>query len=174
MNKNTKTRLATVAAGAALLAVFGGGSAVAGSLITSAQIKDNTIRSVDLQTGSVRSVDIRDNSVGTVDVRDGSLKNEDISVFNASVKSDGDVAYSSGGVSVNHFTEGGYRVTFPRNVQNCTITATPASPTTVFAPQANLGLSDVADQPNTVLVAARFMVDQNDPIDVGFNLIAVC
>lgn len=184
MNKNTKNRFATVVAAAAVLTVFGGGTAVAGGLITSAKIKNDTIRSIDLKTGSVRSVDILDNtvgsgdildsSVGTADVRDGSLTNADISVFNATVKSDGTVAYSSGGVSVNHFAEGAYRLHFPRDVQECSVAITATSPDGPFAPQANFGTADVLNEPNQVVVAARHMTDNNDPIDVGFHAIVVC
>jgi len=41
------------------LAVAAGGGAVAGSLITSANIKDGTIRSVDIRDGSIKLRDLR-------------------------------------------------------------------------------------------------------------------
>ena len=184
MKNINKGRFATVVAGAAVLAVFGGGTAVAGSLITSAQIKDSTIVSADVKDGGLKGADIKNSSlkgediadggIKGADIKNGSLSNLDISVFNVSVKSDGDVAYSSGVIGVDHFTEGAYRVTLPQSVQGCSVVATPASPTGPFAPQANLGVANVQDQPNTFVVAARNMNDSNDPIDVGFHAVVVC
>lgn len=62
-----KSRLGAVAVGATIIAVVGGGSAVAASQITSAQIKDQTIRSRDIATAGVGTSEIRD---GNVNVRD--------------------------------------------------------------------------------------------------------
>src|SRR5690349_18840950 len=142
MKKINKSRFATVVAGAAVLAVFGGGTAVAGSLITSAQIANGTIVGLDVKNSSLTGSDVKGssltgsdvkgNSLTGYDIKNGSLSNADISVFNVSVEADGDVAYSSGGITVDHFTEGGYHVTLPRSVQACTVTATPASPTGYF------------------------------------------
>lgn len=184
MRKINKGRFATVVAGAAVLAVFGSGTAVAGSLITSAQIKNSTIVSADVKDGglkvadiqnsSLKGEDIADGAIKGADIKNGSLTNLDISVFNISVKSDGAIAYSSGVTSVDHFTEGGYRVRLPQSVQGCSIVATPASPTGFFPPQANLGVANVQNQPETFLVSARNMNDSNDPVDVGFHAVIVC
>jgi len=184
MKKIIKGRFVTVVAGAAVLAVFGGGTAVAGSLITSAQIKDSTIVGADVKNGGLTGTDIKDSSLNSndvksnsltgYDIKNGSLSNTDISVFNVSVKSDGTVVTSSGGITVDHYTEGGYHVSLPRSVQACSVTVTPASPTTLFPPQANMGVADVQDHPEQFVVAVRNMIDNNDPIDVGFNAVVVC
>lgn len=63
-----KNRVVAVAAGAAIVVTLGGGSAVAGSLITSAKIQDQTIRSVDIATGGVASSELRDGSVNPRDL----------------------------------------------------------------------------------------------------------
>ncbi|RNL77432.1 hypothetical protein [Nocardioides marmorisolisilvae] len=184
MKKINKGRFATVVAGAAVLAVFGGGTAVAGSLITSAQIKDSTIVGADVKnsglTGSdvknssLTGSDVKANSLTGYDIKNGSLNNADINVFNVSVESDGDVAYSSGGITVDHFTEGGYRIKFPRSVQSCSVVVSQASPTNYFPTYVNMGVADVLNQPNEVLVGVRNMNDNNDPQDAGFSAIAVC
>jgi hypothetical protein len=184
MKKINKGRFGTIVAGAVVLAVFGGGTAVAGSLITSAQIANGTIVGLDVKnsglTGSdikgdsLTGSDVKGNSLTGYDIKNGSLSNSDISVFNVSVEADGDVAYSSGGITVDHFTEGGYRVSLPQSVQACSVAVTPASPTTPFAPQANMGVADVLNHPEMFVVAVRNMTDNNDPQDVGFHAIAVC
>ena len=174
MKKINQGRFATVVAGAAVLAVFGGGTAMAGSMITSAQIKNDTIVGADVKNSGLTGSDVKANSLTGYDIKNGSLSNTDISVFNASVKSDGTVAYSSGGITVDHFAEGVYRVTLPRSVQACSVVVTPASPTTLFPPQANMGVADVKDQPDTFVVAVRNMNDSNDPIDEGFHAVVVC
>jgi len=204
MKKINKSRFVTVVAGAAVLAVFGGGTAVAGSLITSAQIKDSTIVGADVKNGGLTGTDLKDSSVKGVDIKsssltssdilnssltgsdvkgssltgsdikNGSLSNQDISVFNVSVESDGDVAYSSGGISVDHFTEGGYRIAFPQSIQSCSVVVTPGSPTGYFPSYVNLAVADVLNEPNQVLVGVRNMNDNNDPQDVGFHAVAVC
>lgn len=181
MNKNTKARLTTVAAGAALLAVFGGGSAVAGGLITSAQIQDNTIRSADLQTGSVRSVDVRDNSVGTVDLRngsvrgvdiaDGSLTNQDVNVLFASVDSTGVLENSSGNVLVNKTSTGFYTVDFGRDITRCAFTAT-AGGVGQGIEEGSVNVSDKTANAEAVYVWTQDAGSVSDDID--FHLVVVC
>jgi len=184
MKKINKSRFATVVAGAAVLAVFGSGTAVAGSLITSAQIKDSTIvgadvknnalTGADVKSESLTGGDVKNNSLTGYDVKNGSLSNQDISVFNVSVEPDGQVAYSSGGITVDHFTPGGYRVSLPQSVQDCSVAVTPAVPTGLFAAQANMAVADFQNHPETFVVAVRNMNDSNDPIDRGFHAIVVC
>jgi hypothetical protein len=52
-----------VVAGVTGAVIAGGGGAVAGSLITSHQIKDNTVRSADIKNNTVRSADIRNKTI---------------------------------------------------------------------------------------------------------------
>ena len=56
MKKLLRLAPAPVALAALGLALVGGGSAVAGSLITSAQIKDHTIKMVDLNNHTVQQL----------------------------------------------------------------------------------------------------------------------
>lgn len=69
----------TVAAAvvAAVLAA-GTGGAVAGRLVTSAQIKDNTVASVDLKDGSATGADVKNGSLTGADVKNGSLTGADV------------------------------------------------------------------------------------------------
>ncbi len=60
-----RRNLVLVAGAATLAVVFGGGGAVAASLITSADIKNQTIRSVDIHADGVGKSEIRDAAVGT-------------------------------------------------------------------------------------------------------------
>ncbi len=60
-----RRNLVLVAGAATLAVVFGGGGAVAASLITSADIKNQTIRSVDIHADGVGKSEIRDEAVGT-------------------------------------------------------------------------------------------------------------
>jgi hypothetical protein len=64
---------ATIIASIALLAALSG-TAVAGGLITGAQIKDNTVSSLDLTNGNVKSIDVLNNSLTSLDVRNGTLR----------------------------------------------------------------------------------------------------
>jgi hypothetical protein len=63
MMKLMSSRVAAVATGAVVIAAFSGvGGAVAGSLVTSSQIKDDSVRSVDLKDGA---------AVGLADLKPG-------------------------------------------------------------------------------------------------------
>lgn len=59
------TRTGAVVAGAMVLVTLGGlGTAAAGGLITSADIKDGAVKSVDIADNGVKKVDIADSAVG--------------------------------------------------------------------------------------------------------------
>jgi hypothetical protein len=67
-------RLGAVLAGAAALVFLGGvGGAVAGSLLTGADIKDQSIRARDIAAGGVASSEVRDGSVLGSDVAAGGM-----------------------------------------------------------------------------------------------------
>ena len=66
-------RPATVIASIALLLSLTG-TAVAGALITGAQIQNNTVGSLDLTNNGVKSVDLRDNGIKSIDVMNGQLR----------------------------------------------------------------------------------------------------
>jgi hypothetical protein len=69
MNHLSSTRLGAVIAGASILVLLGGvGGAVAGSLITSASIKDETIRARDIAPGAVTQSEVRDGTLGVNDL----------------------------------------------------------------------------------------------------------
>jgi hypothetical protein len=63
-----KNRVAAVAVGAFVLVGFSSMGAVAGTMITGAQIKDQSIRSVDIDTAGVGTSEIRDASILTRDL----------------------------------------------------------------------------------------------------------
>jgi hypothetical protein len=71
-----KVRIPSLAMIVAILALLLAlsGTAVAGALITGAQIKNNTVASVDLTNNSIKSVDVRNNALTTLDVQNGSLR----------------------------------------------------------------------------------------------------
>ncbi len=50
------------------------GTAVAGALITGAQIQNNTVSSLDLTNNTVKAVDVQNNSLTTFDVMNGTLR----------------------------------------------------------------------------------------------------
>lgn len=195
MKKFTKsgTSFATVVAGATVLAVFGGGTAVAGSMITSAQIKNNTVKSIDVRNGNLKGVDIKDGALtgadvadstldgvdvadGTLsgaDVADASLTNQDISVFFVTAEADGTVNASSGGVTVVHAGAGEYRVDFNRPVASCAFTATVGDPTSAAPVH---GEADVTAQllfSDNVRVYTR-TAGSATLADLPFQLTAVC
>lgn len=125
----------TVIAAAAVVAVFGGGTAVAATLITSAQIKDNTIRTVDVRNNTLKSADVKDGSLtGTdvgngkltgADIADGSLSNSDVGVLFAQVNANATVANSSGGVTaLQPFGAGTYEIDFGRDISDCAFVGT--------------------------------------------------
>jgi hypothetical protein len=134
----------TVVAGATVIALFGTGTAVAGGLITSAKIKNNTVKSIDVKDnnlkgadvadgslggadiadGSLGGADIADGSLGGADIADGSLSHQDVGVFFVTVKANGTVNASSGGVTVTKTGTGEYRADFNRPVASCAVTAT--------------------------------------------------
>ena len=64
-------RTGAVLGAAAILAVATGGGAVAGSMVTGAQIKDGTIEAVDLAPGAVNSSRVTDESLRMKDFRQG-------------------------------------------------------------------------------------------------------
>lgn len=183
MKKINKSRFATVVAGAAVLAVFGGGTAVAGSLITSAQIANGTIVGLDVKnsglTGSdikgesLTGGDVKNNSLTGYDVKNGSLSNADISVFYASVNSAGALVESSGGVTVSKPATGRYGVRFTgKDIRNCAFTATPAAPTGIVAPLGVISVIDEFNHPESAYLFTRNL-DGVDT-DMGFHLTVVC
>ena len=65
----SSTRLTAVVAGASILVLLGGvGGAVAGSMITSANIQDETIRSRDIAPGAITRSEVRDGTLGVDDL----------------------------------------------------------------------------------------------------------
>jgi hypothetical protein len=178
----TSSTFTTVVAGAAVLAVFGTGTAVAGGLITSAKIKNNTIKSIDVRNNNLKSVDILDNSLTGTDILDGSLtggdiadfslSNQDVGVLFATVNTDGTLANSSGGVTSLNVSAGQYEVDFGRDVAQCAFTATLANPGGgVPAP----GYIVAADR--GLNVEAVFVETSNDAsaaTNRSFHLLVVC
>ena len=98
-------RLSAVAMGAALLVAFGGASAVAAGMVTSADIQDETIRSKDINDGAVHRRDINDQFIaqitgGETEEQVSSLDGE----FSATNQS---VSLTPDGVEFGPYAEGG-------------------------------------------------------------------
>jgi hypothetical protein len=162
----------TVIAAATILAVFGGGAAVAGGLITSAKIKDNTILSRDVHNNALAGVDVRDSSLTGADIADGSLSNGDISVYYATVAANAALVDQSGGVHVSKINTGTYAVDFGRNVTSCAFSATVGSPTS-SADEGQINVADRSGNANAVFVRTE-TEDGTANQDHGFHLVVVC
>ncbi len=74
-----RSRAAAVAAGAVVLTVAAGGTALASGKLTSHDIENGTIRAVDMAPGSVNSGVIHDNSVQSADIKNGTVGDDDLS-----------------------------------------------------------------------------------------------
>ena len=68
-----KNRVAAVAVGAVVLVGFSSMGAVAGTMITGAQIKDQSVRSNDIATGGVGTSEVRDASILTRDLSQATI-----------------------------------------------------------------------------------------------------
>ena len=73
------SRVASVAAGSAILVVLGSFGAYAAGQINSRDIENNSIRSVDIKNGQVKKADVHRGAVGSSEVLDGSLRSADLS-----------------------------------------------------------------------------------------------
>lgn len=62
----------------AVLAVLGGGTAMATGMVTGDNVQDGTLTGVDIRNGSVGGTDIRNGSVGDRDIRDGSVGSDEL------------------------------------------------------------------------------------------------
>jgi hypothetical protein len=184
MKKSTGRRSAftTVVAGAAVLTLFGTGTAVAGGLITSAKIKNNTIKSIDVRNGALTGLDVTDsgltgadvanNSLTGAKIADFSLSNQDVGVLFAQVNADGSIANSSGGVTGIHNGTGTYEVDFHRDITSCAFVATQGEAGVGGATGAVVGVTDRAGNANAVF--ARIKDDAGTHVDRAFQLLVVC
>lgn len=174
MKKSLKPRstVLTVVAATVALVVFGGGTAVAGGLITSAKIKNNTIQSIDVKNNNLTGADIKDSSLTGADIANGSLNRADTGVHFAQINADATVANSSDVVTASQPSAGTYEVNFHFNVTHCTFSANVgdagAGGTTGFVTQ----LTDRAGNPDAIFVRTTdlALTQTNKP----FQLIVVC
>ena len=181
--RRTRSTFLTVLVGAVVVVLFGTGTAVAGSLITSTRIKNDTIRSIDVRNDNLRGIDVRDgsltgkeladSSLTGADVKDSSLTNADVGVYFAQVWRDGTVASSSGGVTAKKIpsSTGKYEVDFGRDIRQCAVTGTIGDPE--GAPFGYVQTaSGVVGNPEAVYVAT---VDPlSAPDNLEFHLVVVC
>ncbi len=184
MKKSLKPRSTTLTVIGATIAViaFGGGSAVAGGMITSAQIKNHTIQGIDVRNetltgtnvrnGSLTGADVADGSLTGADIKDGSLSHNDTGVYYAVVASDAAVIQSSGGVSVTKINTGRYTIDFHRNLLSCAFTATVGSVTT-GSDEGQANVAYRSGNANAVWVETH-SPDGTTLSDHGFHLIVVC
>jgi len=183
----------TVVAAAAVLTVFGTGTAVAGGLITSAKIKNNTVKSIDVRDNNLKGVDVLDGSLAGTDVADGSLGGADVAdgslgaselapgtlshqalgTLFVTAQADGDVIASSGGVTVVKTGTGEYRADFNRPVAGCAFSATIGDPTSAVETH---GEADVIAQflTNDQVHVYTRTAGTATQADLPFQLTAVC
>jgi hypothetical protein len=161
-----------VAAAAALFLAAGAGGAVAGSLITSAQIKNGTIQGIDVKAGALLGSDLKNGTVRGADVADYSLTNQDVNVLFASVQSDGTLESSSGNVTSARTATGIYTVRFlGRDIRKCAVTVQPGDVADGF----DYGVSGVADLEGSVDgVFVGTKTDAGTNADKDFHLVVVC
>ena len=180
--RRTRSPFVTVLAGAVVLTLFGTGTAVAGSLITSARIQDGTIRSIDVRNGTLVGSDVRDGALGGADVasssltgadvKDGSLTNADVAVYFAQVWEDGTMSNHSGGVTATKLPSAGqYEVDFGRDLTHCAFTAS-------VGETAGASLGEVPTvsgrSGNAEAVFVRTQTPSGTPANLAFNVIVVC
>lgn len=79
MSPELRRQLLTIAAAAGLIALVGGGTAVAAGQITTKDIKNNTIKSEDFKDGSVTSAKIANGTIKDTDIKDGGIAAADLS-----------------------------------------------------------------------------------------------
>lgn len=174
----------TVVAGATVLAVFGTGTAIAGSMITSADIKNNTIKSKDVRNNNLKGIDVRDgsltgadvanSSLTGADVQDFSLTNQDVGVLFAQVNSDATVAHSSGAVTATSLGTGTYEVDFGRDISDCAATATVGTPDVGGAQGVVTQLNERSGNAEALWVRTSDDADTSIDQDLPFQVIVVC
>jgi len=133
----TESRYASVVSTVALVLALGSGTAYAGVLITSQDIKNGGVKRVDIHKGAVNSAKVANGTLLKGDFKAGQLPagpagpqgpagppgGPPAAKFFAAGDADGSVQRSSGDVSVNKFGTGLYRVTFPASVEGCVAVA---------------------------------------------------
>jgi hypothetical protein len=108
--------------------------------VTSTKIRDGAVKTADLGTKAVARAKIKFGAVSHAKLQPGLL-------MAAHVNDDGTLVDGTKGVSANNIATGWYRVTFPRDVAGCVLTANHVGETadTVY---------------NTVSVTGRLSADQ--------------
>jgi hypothetical protein len=91
--------------------------------VTSAKIRDGAVKIADLGKRAVTRAKIKGGAVSHAKLQPGLL-------MAAQVNDDGTLMESTKGVSVDHIATGWYRVTFPRDVTGCVLTANHVGETT--------------------------------------------
>jgi hypothetical protein len=87
-----------------------------GGAVTSAKIRDGAVRNGDLGKKAVVRAKIKNGAVNHAKLQPGLL-------MAAHVNDDGTVIEATNGVSAFHVATGWYRVTFPRDITGCVLTA---------------------------------------------------
>ena len=153
-----KNRLFIVGSAAAVLVTLGGvGGAVAGNMITSAQIQNQTIRSVDIGAGGVGSSELRN---GSVNVQDLSQATKDYIASFAG--KDG----APGGDNTNDMRTDWKANAGSTIVNATTVTLTKATSTTTGATSVEIGNLNVPVQANDV-VSFEYTLDDGAACAAG-------
>jgi hypothetical protein len=170
------------------VALSGVAYGVAKNTIGSKQLKKNAVKSIDIAPNAVKGVDVKESTLGQVPdaAKLGGKGLNDVVMWAviSDDQPDGAVTASipaqSGGISVTEspsFTNGGYRVTFPRSVANCAVQATAyeflsSDAEGVYPSPGFAGVAPVQSSPNQVKLYRA--ASTGTGIDVDTAISAFC
>jgi hypothetical protein len=164
--------LTVIVAVVAALLVFGLGSAVATTLITSAMIKNYTIKNVDIANRAVDSRVVANGSIASADLSVGAKGS--LGQLWAVVNADGTLARSRGGTSAASLgVDGQYEVVFNRDVSACAYAATLGDATASTGAEGVVTVAPRDGDVNAVFVQT-FDVLTSVEADLPFHLAVFC
>jgi hypothetical protein len=162
--------LAVVVAVVAALLVFGLGSAVATTLITSATIKNYTIKNVDIATGAVNSRVVANGSIASGDL--SATARGSLGQLWAVVNADGTLARGRGATSAASLgVDGQYEVVFNRSVSSCAFVATIDSSASGY--EGEISVTGREGNANAVF-AQTYLFDPPGDANLPFDLAVFC
>ena len=164
--------LAVIVSVVVALLVFGLGSAVATTLITSAMIKNYTIKNVDIANGAVDGRVVANGSIASGDLS-AALRGS-LGQLWAVVNADGTLARGRGAVSSASLgVDGQYGVVFNRDVSSCAFAATLGDATSSTGAEGVVTVAPRDGDVNAVFVQT-FDVLTSVEADLPFHLAVFC
>jgi hypothetical protein len=163
---------AVIVAVVAALLVFGLGSAVATTLITSATIKNYTIKNVDIANGAVNGRVVANGSIASADL--SAAAQGSLGQVWAVVNADGTLARGRSATSAASLgVDGQYEVVFNRSVSSCAYAATLGDATASTGAEGVVTVAPRDGNVNAVFVQT-FDVLTGVEADVPFHLAVFC